>query len=323
MTKCCPSSQFNSVSHYSDQLLNTELESNLKVFLDWCFLGIGAWTNVTIPTSGAFGGSWHQLIPINDPSYSYGQVWETARKDWVYETNVGYSGYNDPISISGVYVNGVLKGTGDATYGHHYNYPLGRIVFNSPIDPLSTVTLNYSYRNVQVYVADQAPWWDELQYNSFRVDDEHFSPSASGDWAILSNHRVQLPAVVLEVIPRRRFKPFQLGDCGNIVEQDMAFHILSQTRFERNQIVDIISLQNDKNIGLFDSDKVAVSGRFPLDYRGMINPSGLMYPSLIQEPYFWYHARMTQTIVSEVYSHNPMLHEGTVRTTFEIIYPYF
>ena len=79
------------------------------------------------------------------------------------------------------------------------------------LQPADSVQLNYSYRNVQVYIADQAPWWDELQYNSMRVDDATFSEIGSGNWGILSNHRVQMPAIVVEAVPRRTFKPYELG----------------------------------------------------------------------------------------------------------------
>ena len=90
-----------------------------------------------------------------------------------------YTG-GSPIEISGVYIDSTLQATGDATYGHHYNYPLGRVVFDTAIPTTSTVQLEYSYRNVQTYIADQAPWWDELQYNSMRVDDSTFSQSLIG-----------------------------------------------------------------------------------------------------------------------------------------------
>jgi hypothetical protein len=61
---------------------------------------------------------------------------------------------------------GTTYGTGDATYAHHYNYPLGRVVFDTAVSTTSAVKLEYSYRNVQTYIADQAPWWDEIQQES-------------------------------------------------------------------------------------------------------------------------------------------------------------
>lgn len=134
---CEPYTTFSKVSNIGDTLFTSELESNLKWYMDWGLLGIGGWSDVTKPTSGAFGGDFSDLRAVQDPAYNNGEVWESARKDWVWETgtlytdqSVDYSG----IQISGVYVNGTLYGTGDATYGHHYDFPNGRVVFDSAIN---------------------------------------------------------------------------------------------------------------------------------------------------------------------------------------------
>ena len=316
---CNISTTFTHVSQVGNTLLNSQLESNLKSFLDWGMLGIGGWFNVNIPTSGAWGGTFDQLRLVDDPSYGEGQVWESARKDWVWENAVPYTG-GSPISITGVSVDGTFYGTGDATYAHHYNYPLGRVVFDNPIASTSTVKLEYSYRNVQVYIADQAPWWDELQYNSMRVDDSSFSQVGSGNWAILSNNRVQMPAVVIEAVPRRTYQPYELGSSNNFITQDVLFHVVSESRWWRNQLVDIISLQKDKTLMLYDSNKLADSGAYPLDFRGMVVAPENNYSGLVSTAgYQFTSARITDMGVTEMESYNSMLHEGTVRASFEVI----
>ena len=316
---CNINTSFTKVKNIGETLYNSELESNLKSFLDWAFLGIGGWFNVTIPTSGAYGGTFDQLRRVDDPAYNAGQIWETPRKDWVWETGATNNGYN-PIGISGVYINDTLYGTGDATYGHHYNYPLGRVVFNSPIPSTSTVKLEYSYRNVQTYIADEAPWWDELQYNSMRVDDSTFSQVSSGNWAILANNRVQMPAVILEVVPRRTFRPYQIGDTSQFITQDVLFHIVAESRWWRNQLVDIISYQKDKPLMLYDTDKVASGNVFPLDYRGMVVSPTSTYDAIVNDKnYQFTQCRITDMGVSEIQSFNTRLHEGTVRASLEVI----
>ena len=313
------STTFNHVAQVGNTLLNSELESNLKSYLDWGMLGIGGWFNVEIPTSGAWGGTFDQLRLVDDPAYTLGQVWESPRKDWVWETEVEYTGAS-PIDISGVYINSTLKTTGDATYGHHYNYPLGRVVFDSAIPTTSTVQLEYSYRNVQTYIADQAPWWDELQYNSMRVDDSTLSQVSSGNWGILANHRVQMPAVVVEAVPRRTYQPYELGCSNNFITQDVLFHIVAESRWWRNQLVDIISLQKDHTVMLYDSDKLADSGAFPLDYRGMVVDTSKNYSGIVNTPSYQYtSARITNMAVTEMESYNSRLYEGTVRASFEVI----
>ena len=323
LPNCEGYTSFSKVSHVGDTLFTSELENNLKWYMDWGLLQIGSWTDVNIPTSGAFGGDFSNLRPVEDPSYVNGQVWESARKDWVWETGTLYSdGGSDysGIDISGVYVNGTLYGTGDGTYGHHYDYPNGRVVFDSAISTTATVELEHSYRNIQVYVADQAPWWDELQYDSLRVDDPSYSVAGSGSWGILSNHRVQMPAIVIEAVPRRRFTPYQIGDTSQFVRQDVLFHIVAESRWWRNQLIDIISLQKDNRIWLYNSNTVASSGAFPLDFRGMAVANPNNYDDIVDtEEYRYLFARMTDMTVSEMNSYNSRLQEGTVRATFEVV----
>lgn len=317
---CNIDTTFANVTQIGQTLLTSELEANLKGFLDWAFLGIGGWFDVTIPTAGAWGGDFATLRPVEDFSYSLGQVWEAARKDWVWETGTPYTDYN-PINISGVYVNGVLKGTGDATYAHHYNYPLGRVVFDNPLATTDSVQLNYSYRNVQVYIADQAPWWDELQYNSMRVDDTTFAEIGSGNWGILANHRVQMPAIVVEAVPRRTFKPYELGSISQIVRQDVIFHIVAESRWWRNQLIDVVSLQKDKTLQLYDTDKIAEANVFPLDFRGMVVSTTSTYDALVNDgAYQFKTCRIIDMGITEMESYNTRLYEGTVRASLELVF---
>jgi len=320
---CSISTSFQHVTQIGGTLLNSELESNLKTFLDWGMLGIGGWFDVTMPTSGAYGGTFDQLRLVDDPGYTLGQVWESARKDWVWESGVEYEDGtgSQPIEISGVWISDVLYGTGDATNPHHYNYPLGRVIFDNALATTADVQLEYSYRNVQTYIADQAPWWDEIQENSFRVDDSTYDTYSSGNWAILANHRVQLPAVIVETVARRRFRPYELGATSNLVTQDVKFHILAESRWWRNQLVDIISVQKDKTLMLYDSEAIADSGAFPLDFRGMRVAPINNYSGIVNNTAYQYTtARIKEVAVSEMDSLNSRLYQGTVRASFEVIF---
>lgn len=315
--------KLKSVSSFAAPYLMNELETNLKTFFDWGLLGIGGWSDVTIPTTGAFGGNFHVLEPVYDPSYTDGQVWQAFRKEWVWETGVAYldTGANpDPIHITGVRVNGTYYGSGDSTYGWHINYPLGRVIFDSAITTNSVVDLNYSYRFVQIYRADDAPWWRELQYQSFRADDSHFTQFGTGDWSIGAQHRVQMPAIVIEATPRGSAAGYELGNGALSVEQDVLFHILAENRYDRNNLLDIIRLQYDKIFWLFNSQNIAAATGYPLDYRGMLVGSK-MYPDLVDPNtgYRWYECRFIDTTISEVESLNPDFYQGIIRTTFEVI----
>jgi len=310
---------FKQVTNFGDSALMNKLEYNLKTWFDWAFLRCGAWTNVSPPLPGAYGGDFSVLRRVEDRSFTDGTVYETARKDWVWETNVDYVDVNsttqNPTSPASVFVNGVLATP------EYINYPQGRVVFSDPLSTSDVVTATYSYRNVQVYIADQAPWWNELQYRSFRVDDSHFQQLDNGSWAIGTNHRVQMPCIVIESVPRAISRGYQLGDGAAWVEQDVLCHVLAETRFDRNNITDILRGQFDTSIWLFDNDEVANAGAYPLDYRGEIVDSSKTFPALIDKDtgYRWETCRFMRTQVSEVEAINSRLYEGVVRLTCEVV----
>ena len=306
-------------SHIGYDNLANILEANLKTHYDWIFLTLGGWTSVTIPLSGAYGGEWSRLRPVEDELYTDGQVWEGARKDWVWETGINYVGtdgvtYN-PTGVGTPTVDSVA--TSDA---YHVNYPLGRIIFDTPISTSSTVQVAHQYRYIQVYRADDAPWWREIQYNSHRVDSAHFLQSVSGDWSVFGTHRVQLPCVIVESVPRGVAGGFQLGDDALEVSRDVLFHVIAESRTDRNNIMDIISLQTDKSIWLYNTN-TAIDD-YPLDFQGSLTGTK-MYPDFVDETgnggHRWGEVRMENSTISDIEQIHPTLYEATIRTTMRIV----
>ena len=132
--------------------------------------------------------------------------------------------------------------------------------------------------------------------------------------------RVQLPAVVVEAVPRGRSHGYEMGNTSLWIEQDVIFHILTDDRTMRNKLISILQVQNDHVIWLFDSDVVSASGAFPLDYRGE-RVNGDTYSDIVaNSTYRWKKCRFLNTEVSEVDAWHPRLYEGTVRTTCELVY---
>ena len=72
---------------------------------------------------------------------------------------------------------------------------------------------------------------------------------------------------------------------------------------------------------LYDSDKLADSGAFPLDYRGSIVNSGNNYSGIVNTQQYQYTtAQIVGVAVTEMESYNSRLYEGTVRASFELIF---
>jgi hypothetical protein len=324
--------QFNHVQSIGKKDRLSGLEDNLKGFLDWSFLQIGGFVNVSIPTSGlvtAPNTGFHILKCVSDPSVP-SKTWEAPRKDWVYENSsyinnpatIAYNPYGSvasglntsPVSFSGVYLNNTFlpAPSGSGNYTYQVNYPLGHIVFNNKVAATSTVTASYSYRYVQVYKASESVWWKEIQKETYNPQIK-----TDGDYSITSNHRVQLPCIMIELIPRTEMIPYQLGTTENIVIQDVLLHVFAPTANQRNNIIDTLLLQKDNSFWLYDVSAVIKNNAYLLNRNGNINPSGYNYNILIDN--FKDHwSTIKKATLSELNNISSSLYNGIVRWSIEI-----
>lgn len=271
---------FKGVDNISDTLLNESLETNLIHWLDWCFLGIGGFGNVRLNSSGVYSGSLATLREVSEPNYSARQVYEGFRPNWVYETNIDYD--TQPIAISGVYVDNVFHpANSSGSFAHTVNYPLGRVIFNSPIPSGSVVKLEYSYRKVSV-ISNTSRFAKTLMFDSYRPDANGFTVG-SGVFTVLGQGRLALPAVVVHVVDDRENIPMQLGG-GVFAVQNTLFYIFTEDPGSLKTLKDIFSYQQEKTFYLYDRDAAIASGVMPLNNRGAANPSGWNYPQLVEHP---------------------------------------
>jgi hypothetical protein len=261
------------VASIGDTTFNSVLKTNILTLFDWGFIDIGAYYNVNVPTSGAYGGNFQTLHNVNDPNFTAGTVWEGSRKNWVWETGMTKG---TPIAISGVYVNDVLL-----TSGYYIDYNNGRVVFDSAQTLSSDIHIEYSHKWIDFVDADDLPMFQRIQRNSFRVDDGFFA-LGSGMWTELAENRVQLPAVAVEIDNNRSYRGVELGSPTLYAENRLVFHVFAEQHDVAAQIAHIISLQEEKTHFLFDVDRMISSGAFPLDWRGALLDSTLTYPNLIK-----------------------------------------
>lgn len=321
--------RLSGVSQYGDPLVSDLLEWSCYQFLDWGLLGVGAFTNVNFPSGtypsgvGSHSVEPYVLRPSRDPRYGVGQIWEGFRSNWVYESGISYS--RQPIQISGVYVNNVFRPvntTGPS--GYKINYPEGRVIFNTPIPTGSRVACEFSFKNVRIDM-DDAQWFKAVQFDSFNVNDPQFqSPTGSGAWDVLSANRIQLPAVVIGAVPRVNMEGLQMGNLSRMHYQDVVFHILAETKFDRKQLHDIIVNQWQRRIEGVDKKKLANDNHFPLAYDGQINPSGYTYPQMVEPAgsgaYSWRKITWEEVRSAEVPS-KPPLFRAVVRATLSVDLP--
>lgn len=303
---------FQNVSSITNKNRISILEDNIKSFLDWSFLHIGGFVNVNIPSSGIAGGSFHSLKYVDDPSLK-NKVWQAPRKDWVYETGIVYES-GSPVNISGIYLNNTFlpAPTGSGNYTYNINYPLGQIVFDKPVSATSNIAASYSYRYIQTYKSSDNYWWKEVQqetYNPINFNKQNYS--------ITTNHRVQLPAIIIELIPRLQQVPYQLGSVDNILIQDIFLHVYTENANQRNVIIDALIHQKDKTLYLYDINKVIKNNRYMLNKHNNINPSGYNYPSIV-EHFSDYWCTIKDSNIGELNTLSSSLYNGIVRWSVEI-----
>lgn len=308
------STSFRGVADYGRSLVSEQISINLIEWAKWCFLGVGAFQNVRMPTSGAYGGDYSRLRLSESPYFAKGRVWEGARANWVWESGIEYR--TQPIQISGVTVDGTfLPSNTVGNSGFFINYPNGQVIFNTALSPSSVVRTEYSFRHVNVY-SDNTPWFKEIMTDSFRVDSSQFLQYGSGAWSTLAQNRVQLPAVVVEAVPRFTNVGYQLG-AGQTLNTDVAFWVISQNAPDRNQIVDTLRYQNDRTIVFFDRNLLA-SGHYPLSPSGNLNPNSAVYPRWLVD-YPWKTCRLKDVAGMDV-GNQTNLYMGYIRFTTEIVH---
>lgn len=306
-----------------DTTLNNELQDNIVEFLEWSLLEKGNYMNVTLGELSADGIDCSKLRLSSNSAFPSGKAWEGFRSNWIWQSGISYNpapivGTNDSIpGLSGVYVNNVFKPSNSVgTYAHKVDYFNGRVIFDNPIPTNSVVQAEYSYRYINVVYANSLPWLAEIQYSSLNLG-EDFNILNKGKYDIPSEARIQLPAIAVEIVPRRIMRGYQLGG-GQWVETDILFHCLAEDEYARNKLIDIISLQNDKTIYMFDSNRIAQSGSFPLDYRGFPVSGAMRYPELI-ENFYRGSLRLKNSTVQKMQLVNSNFYAGIVRMTLETI----
>lgn len=304
--------------------LNNELQDNIIEFLDWALLEKGNYFNVTLGEISPSNSDYSLLRESSSEHFASGQAWEGFRKNWVWQSGVSYSpppitGTNHAVpGISGIYVDDeFVPSDSIGEYAHKVDYFNGRIIFDDPIPVSSVVQAEYSYKYINILYANSVPWLREIQYRTLDYNNS-FLQQNKGEFDLPAEMRVQLPAIAVEIVPRRTMKGFQLGG-GQIVYTDVLFHCLAEDEQTRNQLVDIISLQNDKTILMFDSNAIANSGDFPLDYHGVPVSGALRYPDLINK-YGKNKLRFTESTVQGMELINSNFYAGIVRFTTEVIY---
>ena len=322
MSNTSPLKGFTSV-HQST--LSNDIQDNLVEYFDWSLLGKGNYFNNTLGEQSPDSQDYSRLRLSSNDNYTAGQVWEGFRQNWVWQSGVSGVNMTAPLlgtnnekpGVSGIYVDDTYypsDTTGD--FAHYVDYFNGRVVFDSAIPTGSKVQAEYSYKYINVVYANNMPWIKQIQTKALQPTAEFLNVD-KGPWNLPPEARVQLPLIAIEVVPMRTFRGYQLGG-GQYVYTDVIFHCIAEDEMERNKLLDIVSLQNDKTIALFDSNAMNADSAFPLDYNGTPVPSALRYPDLVDQ-YYGGRLRLTKASVQQMDMIDSNVFGGVVRITTDVI----
>jgi hypothetical protein len=315
---------FIGIDKYSANTLTSQLENNIVSFLDDGLLKIGAFVNVYESVSNVYGSDMSQLRPVENDSYTDYTLWQSPRKNWVYENISGVE--YEPVIFSGITVSGTSGSafypapTGNSTLGYTINYKEGSILFDRAVARTSKVSASYSYKLFDVEVANKSPIWKSLQHKSFEAENFTNSYFSSGDFAIPSEHRTQLPTIIVESVNRSKNMPWRLGDHSLLSEQKVLLHVISENKIDRDKINDILNRQSTRTIDLYDTNKLIESGTYPLNFDGSLNSSGLEYDEILANfDYKLMTCRFKNITVSEMKFYGIDLYGSTIEVTNELI----
>ena len=309
------SNLFKNVDNINDMPSISFLEDNIKKFIDYAFLEIGSFINVTRPTNDIKNNyGFHLLKHVNDPSMPF-RVWEAQRQDWVYETEVSYKNIN-PININEIYLNNTLVPITDTgKYSYDIDYNLGRVVFRNDMSTNLIVEAEYSYRHIQTHKSSDSLWFVELQ--KYSSDSSKFS--FFGDHFLTGNHRIQLPCIIIELAPRTILTPYELGSIKNHITQDVLFYVLAENKAKTINIADLLLSQKDNTFNALDLNKIVKNGVFDLNSFGHKNPNRVSYKNLSNSiDYIKNQCIIKNTTIIGLSNLNTDLYMSTVRWSVEI-----
>lgn len=263
--------------------LRSLLKLNYKFFIDMHMLREGAFITVASGAQFYDGSDMSILLPDTSADNTFfgvsdGQVWQSAFRQWAYESGVPLDGTNvpaPPIVASGLLIEGAFRATNDPVFGHTIDYLNGRIIFDSPQSSDLEVKAEFTARDVRVGFEHDF----NQQFNAGFLESKYTTnPLTSMQLVYPSGNAQPFPAVFIEV-GHRDFEAYELGNRSAIIEDEIKLHVWALDDIQRDNIVDILTGQWRKSLPMIDFNVA------PLPLSGIYNtlsPEYVAYQDMLR-----------------------------------------
>jgi hypothetical protein len=177
-------------------------------------------------------------------------MWQGYRKNWVSESGVELhtSGLVSPTITRSVYVDGIASGSkafGDGISGVSVDFRNGRVIFETPVAATSTVLAEHSYKEVWVDTIAR-----DLITNQITVIDNTKRVAVTN---VPSGTIGQVPMILMEMGRSDTPQGQQLGG-GLILKPTVFIHIITNNRYDKDELIDFIEQRKDETVTMVDLD---------------------------------------------------------------------
>lgn len=257
---------------YAELGLEDHILENVITFFQYGLLELGAYYNIN-NQSDYQGNNPSILHPMSIHGSSGYTIYRGAKHDWVWESNINLkaSGLTQPISISGIIVNGTFYATGTTITGTGFivDYARGQVVFDRPLSSGYTVKCPHTDRWVGVYKQDSYEY-RKLTYDWIQ------NTGASGV-AYSNEETIYLPAIIIGIESYETVRGLELGSRAKVSHIGIEFDILAGNDFERKKLLDICYFLETKGLPLYN---ISTAPK-PLLSNGALSSGAKTWPMLV------------------------------------------
>lgn len=296
------------------------IKSNLQYWMYNRLLQNGHYTNVAAGEVDFYGNDISNLVAISDhPRYADGRVFQSAFKNWTYESGVVpyETGISPPTVASGVTVDGTFyPASTTGTYAHFIDFENGTVVFDSPLVGSPVVQADFSYKTVAVLMSNNKGNENiDLIIESVLKD----NPPQTGVVAYPEmNYQNVLPIIWIDFLSRDT-EAYELGTRDGIKVFGGVFHLWSRDDMMHDMLEEFLAdMQREVIIGVDFN-----TAPHPLVQNGSINPDYSTFATYanVWSPFHW---RKIYLETSSPKRDKSLFEIERSRVSFEIkVYPYF